>query len=200
MVNGKRKVRKMNANNQSEEQQVKDGKRSSHRSNLRSSKTWSANVGDQRVGRVDCPLVKTCRPDSVESLGYLFARTSRRTSGRQAVSLPGMESAGKFSGVASARGSAVVRVDHGVPSSIEITSCAPRPSVPMHQKTRRFSTNNGGDQRAGEVEFPFVKPHKPGSVASHGSSVLGFDCEATYLISIVRVSLSQSNSGSRKSV
>ncbi|WP_146534777.1 hypothetical protein [Rubripirellula reticaptiva] len=81
-------------------------------------------------------------PDSVESHGYLFARTSRRTSGRQAVSLPGMESADKFSGAAFASGSAVARVDHGAPSSVGIASCAPRPSVTMHQKTRRFSTNN----------------------------------------------------------
>jgi len=31
---------------------------------------------------------------------------------------------------------------------------------------------NGGDQRAGTVDFPFVKPCKPGSVASHGSALV----------------------------
>jgi hypothetical protein len=31
---------------------------------------------------------------------------------------------------------------------------------------------NGGDQRAGRVDIPFVKPCKPGSVASHGSSAV----------------------------
>ncbi|TWU48997.1 hypothetical protein Poly51_49010 [Rubripirellula tenax] len=34
---------------------------------------------------------------------------------------------------------------------------------------QRTSPDNGGDQRAGSVSCPFVKPCKPGSVASHGS-------------------------------
>lgn len=32
-----------------------------------------------------------------------------------------------------------------------------------------LESDNGCDQRAGRVDFPFVKPCKPGSVASHGS-------------------------------
>ena len=41
---------------------------------------------------------------------------------------------------------------------------------------RILHSTNGGDQRAGKDDLPFVEPRKPGSVESHGSPRFSVAC------------------------